>query len=147
MNTLPALSLAAVLAGCAATGDDYVKGVVPEVTNHPVLGTLNSKERALLGPDANENGVRDEIDRIVSTQHAGARAQALRFAMAFTEAMLSGAAAGTSRTAPAASELDAAASALDAVDGPQSSGTLAARIANSPERRAAASAADIKLAR
>ena len=144
MKTLPAFVLAAVLAGCAATGDDYVKGVVPELTDHPALGTLNSKERALLGPDANGNGVRDDIDRIASTRYAGAHAQALRFAAKFTEAMLAGASAGKSRVAPSTADLDGAAAVLDAAAGPPSSGALAARIANTPERRAAASAAGIQ---
>ena len=54
---------AMILGGCAATGDDYVVGVRPTIVNHPVLGPLTIKEQDLLGPDADQNGVRDEIDK------------------------------------------------------------------------------------
>lgn len=52
----------AILSGCSATGDDYIRGQTPTVINHPVLGSLTVAERELLGPDVNQNGIRDDID-------------------------------------------------------------------------------------
>lgn len=52
----------AILSGCSSTGDDYIRGQTPTVINHPVLGSLTVAERELLGPDVNQNGIRDDID-------------------------------------------------------------------------------------
>lgn len=59
---LTALLAVAILSACSATGDDYVRGQTPTVINHPVLGSLTVAERELLGPDVNQNGIRDDID-------------------------------------------------------------------------------------
>lgn len=59
---LMALLAIAILSGCSATGDDYIRGQTPIVVNHPVLGNLAVAERELLGPDVNQNGIRDDID-------------------------------------------------------------------------------------
>lgn len=59
---LMALLAIAILSGCSATGDDYIRGQTPTVINHPVLGSLTVAERELLGPDVNQNGIRDDID-------------------------------------------------------------------------------------
>ncbi|KWT95528.1 MULTISPECIES: hypothetical protein [unclassified Variovorax] len=131
---LLALGAAIILSACAATGDDYVKGVVPEMSNHPALGSMTSAERALLGPDANANGIRDEIDRLIAINFDGARPQAAAYAAKYTQGMIAGS-RGQGPTPSQASDLAGAASALDAA----SSTTLAARIANTPERRAAVS--------
>lgn len=56
----------AVLGGCSATGDDYIRGQIPAVINHPLFGNLTVFERELLGPDTNQNGIRDDIDVIIS---------------------------------------------------------------------------------
>lgn len=55
-----------ILGGCSATGDDYIRGQVPTVINHPVFGDLTVSERVLLGPDVNQNGIRDDIDIVIN---------------------------------------------------------------------------------
>ncbi|MGX9784456.1 hypothetical protein [Janthinobacterium lividum] len=55
----------AILSGCSATGDDYIRGQTPTVIKHPVLGSLTVAERELLGPDANQNGIRDDVDIVI----------------------------------------------------------------------------------
>ena len=131
------LSAAAVLTACAATGNDYVPGAAPGVLSHPVLGELKPAERSLLGPDADSNGIRDDIDRLVGAPGApGAARERSHYALQYTRAMLAGA-RGARATAAEAAELKAAAAALDEAAGPNASTTLAARIASTPARQAA----------
>ena len=82
--------MAALLAGCAATGDDYVKGVRPPVETHPILGQLTIGESDLLGPDADQNGVRDEIDKTIRATffRSSEREAATRFAVSASRAMI-----------------------------------------------------------
>lgn len=84
--------MAALLAACAATGDDYIPGVRPAVEMHAILGQLTIGESDLLGPDANQNGVRDEIDKTIRTTFtdASARKAATRFAVSISRAMMVG---------------------------------------------------------
>ncbi|EHK65929.1 hypothetical protein KYC_12408 [Achromobacter arsenitoxydans SY8] len=69
------------------------------------MGPLTIKEQDLLGPDADLNGVRDEIDK--SLRQTFADAEALRrgeaYALQVTKAMLSGASGRT----PTAADLNA----------------------------------------
>lgn len=107
--SIAVLLSAASLAGCAATGDDYVVGMRPALVEHPILGPLTIKEQDLLGPDADQNGVRDEIDKALRQMFADAEAlgRGEAYALQVTKAMLSGA---TGRT-PTAADLNAYANA------------------------------------
>lgn len=102
---------AMILGGCAATGDDYVVGVRPTIVNHPVLGPITIKEQDLLGPDADQNGVRDEIDKTLrqTFPEGEARERGESYALQVTKAML----AGTTGRAPTAIEIQAYAMARD----------------------------------
>ncbi|WP_126376208.1 hypothetical protein [Achromobacter spanius] len=82
-----------LLVGCAATGDDYVTGVRPAVVIHPVLGKLTIEEQDLLGPDANQNGVRDELDKAILSNFGDdiSHERAQRYALEVSKAMIAGA--------------------------------------------------------
>lgn len=108
-DVIAVLLAVASLAGCAATGDDYVVGVRPALVEHPVFGSLTIKEQDLLGPDADLNGVRDEIDKTLRQMFADSEAlgRGEAYALQVTKAMLSGA---TGRT-PTVADLEAYANA------------------------------------
>lgn len=113
---LAAALTAALLSGCAATGDDYVTGVRPTLEMHPILGQLTISESDLLGPDANENGVRDEIDKTILTAFSSdqSRKIATLFAVEVSKAMI----IGLNNKAPSEAkkqEYVAAATCLDSV--------------------------------
>lgn len=91
------IAITVFLSGCAATGDDYKVGVVPELSKHPVLGTLTTAERALLGPDANQNGVRDDIDQVIAMGEAGPKDQATTYAQYVTKAIIIGSRGATAQ--------------------------------------------------
>lgn len=88
------------LGGCAATGDDYVVGVRPAVVDHPILGSLTIQEQDLLGPDSNQNGVRDELDKTLRATFTERDSLALgeAYAVQVTKVMIDGA-AGRATTA------------------------------------------------
>jgi hypothetical protein len=87
---LMALFALASLSGCSATGDDYIRGQVPTVINHPVLGNLTVVERELLGPDANQNGIRDEIDIVISKLSAERKPDISLYILQVTRSMIIG---------------------------------------------------------
>ena len=80
----------AILSGCSATGDDYIRGQTPTVLNHPVLGSLTVAERELLGPDVNQNGIRDDIDVVISKLSAERRPDISRHVLQITRNMIIG---------------------------------------------------------
>ena len=87
---LMALLAIAILSGCSATGDDYIRGQVPVVINHPVLGNLTVAEQELLGPDANQNGIRDDIDIVIDKLSADRKPDISRYVQQVTRDMIIG---------------------------------------------------------
>lgn len=78
------------LSACSATGDDYIRGQAPAIFNHPLMGNLTLAERELLGPDANQNGVRDDIDLAISKLSDEKRPDMTRYIQGLTRGMISG---------------------------------------------------------
>jgi len=64
------------------------------VVVHPLLGSLAIEQQDLLGPDANQNGVRDELDKTLRDKlpEGAARVRGEAYALEVTKAMLAGAA-------------------------------------------------------
>lgn len=87
---LMALLAIAILSGCSATGDDYIRGQVPGVINHPVLGNLTVAENELLGPDANQNGIRDDVDIVIDKLSADRKTDISRYVQNVTRDMING---------------------------------------------------------
>ena len=87
---LMALLAIVILSGCSATGDDYIRGQVPVVINHPVLGNLTVAEQELLGPDANQNGIRDDIDIVIDKLSADRKPDISRYVQQVTRDMIFG---------------------------------------------------------
>lgn len=85
-----ALLAIAILSGCSATGNDYIRGQVPVVTNHPVLGNLTVAEQELLGPDANQNGIRDDVDIVIDKLSADRKPDISRYVKNITRDMING---------------------------------------------------------
>ena len=110
------LLAAALLSGCAATGDDYIKGSRPSQTAHPTLGTLSTVESDLLGPDSDGNGVRDEVDAGIRARFAaeGTQSAAARFAQSLSKAMIAGQ-RGQAPTAEQKMQFSAHAACLDSL--------------------------------
>jgi hypothetical protein len=82
----------AALAGCQASPDDLFVPTPPAFTPNAVMGGLTFDEVKLLGPDANQNGVRDGVDLAISQQVAGnlAQAAAIRYAQRITATLIAG---------------------------------------------------------
>ena len=80
----------ATLVGCSATGNDYIKGEVPTIVKHPTLGDLTVAERELLGPDANQNGIRDDIDVIIDGLSGERKSATTLYAQGITKDMILG---------------------------------------------------------
>lgn len=80
----------AILSGCSATGDDYIRGQTPTVINHPVLGSLTVAERELLGPDVNQNGIRDDIDVAITKFPDERKSDISRYVKNVTRDMING---------------------------------------------------------
>lgn len=80
----------ATLVGCSATGNDYIRGEVPTIVKHPTLGDLTVAERELLGPDANQNGIRDDIDVIIYGLSEKRKSATTLYAQGITKDMILG---------------------------------------------------------
>lgn len=87
---LLAFLVVGILAGCSATGDDYIRGQTPTIINHPVLGNLTVAEQELLGPDANKNGIRDDIDIVIDKLSADRKPDISRYVQQVTRDMIIG---------------------------------------------------------
>lgn len=137
---LLAFLIATILAGCSATGDDYIRGQIPVVINHPVLGNITVAEQELLGPDANQNGVRDDIDVGIGKLPSEQRPDISRHVLQITRHMIIGSRAISKAVSEKVSTMDVSSPITDA-----EKDSYIELVTNTAARRAAFSAwQDIK---